>query len=189
MTLSQSADVEIRALDERLRISLELLENAVGGRQKLIDALVVSKHPVAKKLVPVLAKCVKGNTSLYDICTQLKTTPDEVIRIFTEGSLVRSTVETLVKLHDGLPSIMDTSISSAKKEGRDGFADRELLMEVAGLKREGGGIHISMNQSLNNAGGEGVFEKIIKGFSTDSVNPFELTEGEDGVFEVDKNGV
>lgn len=178
--------MESTALDQRLRLSLELLEQSVGGRDKLIDALIVSKHPVAKKLVPRLARCVTGTDSLYDICHSLKTSPDEVMRIFTEGSLVRSTVEALVKLHDGLPAVVQTSIESASKAGRDGFDDRKLLMEVAGLRRSdgGGGIHLNISQTLQNAGSEGVFEKVIKGFSTDQANPFELST--DDYHEVDE---
>ncbi len=175
--MRQSTEVEARELDERLRLSLELLEQHVGGRQRLLDALIVSKHPVAKKLVPKLARCVNGAKPLYDICKSVRTSPDEVMHIFTEGSLVRQSVVALSRLHDGLPGIMDVSIESAKQKGRDGFDDRKLLMEVAGLRRpDGGGIHINMAQMMQNAGGEGVFEKIIKGFSTDVANPFERSD-------------
>ncbi len=180
---------QMTALDERLRLSLELLEHSVGGRQKLMDALIVSKHPVAKKLIVKLASPVKGRESLYDICKSVNTSPDEVIRIFTEGSLVRSTVEALVALHDGLPDVVKTSVQVAKEPTKSGFEDRKLLMEVAGLRRPdgGGGVHINLSQTLQNVGSEGIFEKVIKGFSSDQANPFELSD--DSVVEIDENAL
>jgi len=162
------------ALETQLEASLELLERSAGGRQRLIDALAVSNHPSAVKFIAILQKDASDDLTLYEICRRIRTSPDEIVKIYTEGSLVRSTVETIAKLSDGMPSIMDVAISSAKMKGPPGFQDRKLLFEMGGLQKQEGGIHIN-NMNQMNLSSEGSFEKVVgrTGVSL-SQNPFDI---------------
>lgn len=163
------------ALEEQIRASLSLLETAVGGRAKLLHALAVSKHPNAKRFTAAVGKCVNGNKPLYDVLKASRMSADELINVFTEGSLVRSTVEAMVKLSDGLPGIMQTAVESAAMPGKDGFDDRRLLFEIAGVRKpeKHGGVNINLSQI--SFGSEGVFEKVVtkQPFSLHQ-NPFEI---------------
>ena len=159
-------------LERQLEASLELLERSAGGRQRLIDALAVSNHPSAAKFVAALQKFENDKLSFYDVCRKIRCSPDEIIKIYTEGSLVRSTVQTFTKLADGIPAIMDVAVESAKIKGPPGFQDRKLLFEMSGMQKQEGGIHISMSQM--NLSSEGSFEKVVgrSGVSI-SQNPFD----------------
>lgn len=147
------------ALESQLEASLALLEQSAGGRRRLIDALAVSNHPSAIKFIVALENGKNNDLSMYDICKQIRTSPDEIMKIYSEGSLVRSTVQTFMKLADGMPAIMDVAVESAKMKGPPGFQDRKLLFEMSGLQKQEGGIHINMNQM--NLSSEGTFEKVV----------------------------
>lgn len=164
-----------QALEERLTASLQLLETAVGGRDRLVDALIISKHPTAKKFIGMLGKADWAQKPLYNILKANKTNPDELINIFMEGELVASTVKTIVKLSDGLPGVMDTAIESATVPGPEGFQDRKLLFEIAGMHKQEkkGGLNINLNQIQ--FGSEGMFEKVItRQHGGLHENPFEV---------------
>lgn len=148
-------------LEERLRASLQLLETSVGGRNALIDALTVSKHPSAKRFLQATARTTNGALPLYDSLKRSKLNPDELIRIFTEGSLVRATVETIKTLSDGMPAVMKVAVDSAQLMGAEGFQDRKMLFEIAGVKKKDQKSGLNINVSQYAFGNEGVFEKLV----------------------------
>lgn len=172
-TISEALEPVKSAMEDQLRASLDLLERSVGGRKRLIDALAVSNHPSARKFVLELTKGTNGDLSLYEVCEKIRISPDELTKIYTEGSLVRSTVQVFMKLADGLPEVMDVAIDSAKIKGPQGFQDRKLLFEVSGVQKQDSGIQINMNQL--NLGNEGSFEKVVgrTGVSI-TKNPFDV---------------
>lgn len=163
-------------LEKRLKASLQLMEDSVGGRKRLLDALLVVGHPSAHRLISLMGK--KGNLDrpLLELCRAARTPPEEVVKIFTEGSLARSTVETFVKLADGVPGVMDAAIESAKIKGPSGFSDRKLVFEMAGIAKPDGPATL-INQNFMNQmsmGSEGAFEKVVShgGISLNK-NPFD----------------
>lgn len=171
--LPEALEPRKTALESQLEASLALLETSAGGRQRLIDALAVSNHPSASKFIAALQRFENDDRSFYDICRSIRCSPDEIIKIYTEGSLVRSTVSTFMKLADGMPKIMDTAIESASVKGPPGFQDRKLLFEMSGLHKVEGGVQVNVNQT--NLASEGSFEKVVgrTGVSL-SQNPFDI---------------
>lgn len=157
---------------------MDLLERSAGGRRKLIDALAVSNHPSAVKFIAALENAENNDLSMYQVCRRIRTSPDEIMKIYSEGSLVRSTVQTFMKLADGMPGIMDVAVESAKMKGPPGFQDRKLLFEMSGLQKQEGGIHINMNQM--NLSSEGTFEKVVgRTGVTLNQDPFDVEVEED----------
>ncbi len=159
--LKELISEEESRLEEQLRASLQLLETSVGGRNSLIDALTVSKHPSAKRFLYATARANNGALPLYDSLKRSKLNPDELIRIFTEGSLVRSTVETIKTLSDGMPAVMKVAVDSAQLMGAEGFQDRKMLFEIAGVKKKDQKSGMSINLNQYQFGTEGTFEKLV----------------------------
>ena len=174
-TIEKLQEENKTALDTQLRSSLSMLETAVGGRQALVEALAVSKNPAAIKFITAVGKATNGNVPLYDILQSINTSADELIKIFTEGKMVRAQVETYVRLAEGLPDVLNVALDSARVPGSDGFNDRKMLFGMAGMtKQEANGPGPTILNQIS-FGTDGTFEKIVtRQHSPMSQNPFEI---------------
>jgi len=69
--------------------------------------------------------------------------------------------------------LIDMSLRSAMVEGRQGFSDRKMLLEIAGVVEKSGGVNVQVNQ--NNVG---IGIDALKGGGLKALNQFSDTERE-----------
>jgi hypothetical protein len=129
------------------------MEQEAGGRHEFIRALAGSQNPAAKALVKALGKVENDDKSVFEIALAIKKDPLELQKAFSEGHQLQQAVESVNKLFTSLPGIMESSIKSANLV-EDGFQDRKMLFEIAGLFPEKGGLQVSINQNF-----QGLMEK------------------------------
>jgi hypothetical protein len=162
-------------LDLMLESSMMELEKMVGGRQELISALLTTAHPKALKFAKALGKSENGALSLYDVCRKVDSSPEELLSIFQRGQMVKGVVQSYMKLAEGLPGVVEESIRVARNGGSDGFKDRQMLMEISGMKGQNTGVTVNLNQDLRqfNSTDTGAFEKVMQGIGgAMDENPF-----------------
>ncbi len=130
------------------------MEQEAGGRHQFIRALAGSKNPAARALIKALGKVENDDKSVFEICLTIKKDPLELQKAFSEGHQIQQAVESVNKLFSALPGVMDSAIKSANLAEKDGFQDRKMLFEIAGLFPEKSGLQISLNQNF-----QGLMEK------------------------------
>lgn len=157
--LTKYADV----VDQQVAKQLDELEKSVGGRQRLINALILSGSPTAQRTAKLLQKAESQKLPLLEAIRAAKSDVNEVINAFSKGSLVESTVKTIARLSDGMPAIMDESIAAALAP--DGFKDREMLFKISGILDTKPMVQLNLQQNLGSFGSPGVFEQVIRGGS------------------------
>ena len=140
-------------VDHALKASLDYMEQEAGGRHEFIRALAGSQNPAAKALIKALGKVENDDKSVFEICLAIKKNPLELQKAFSEGHQIQQAVESVNKLFSALPGVMETAIDSANLV-EDGFQDRKMLFEIAGLFPEKGGLQVSINQNF-----QGLMEK------------------------------
>ena len=143
MVLAHSSPVE-KALEE----SLDNLEKMAGGRNVFIQSLAASKNPAARQLCKALGRVENDGRTIYEVALKLRSDPLELQRAFSEGLQVHNALDAFNKLFQALPEVMDSSITSAKVIGKEGIADRKMLLQLAGLFPKEGGLQISLNQNF-----------------------------------------
>lgn len=136
-------------MEEAFAHLMSELEAQLGGRDRFIQALIATENPKAKPLVQALGKEENAEKSVGELCLELKTDPSMLMKSATDGSLMLSMTNAFLSLAQGMPQVIHSSIDTATNLGPDGFKDRELLMKVGGLLKDGGGIHLNLNQQIN----------------------------------------
>ncbi len=140
MSLSQT--------DIALRESLVFMEEKAGGRNAFIQALAGSKNPAAKTLLLALGKKENDNKSVFEVALSIKKDPIELQKAFSEGYSLQRAIESVNKLFENLPDVMEQGIEAAKIPTKEGTADRKMLYQMAGLFPKEGGLQISLNQNF-----------------------------------------
>ena len=156
-----------------LERALDNLEHDAGGRNALIDALTASQHPKAKVFITALGKMENEDKSLYEIATTLSPDPMELQKYFSQGLRTKSVITAYNIMFKDLPDLMRESLEQAK--GEDGFQERKMLFQMAGLFPKDGGININLNQNFGGMMEQGMAGKVARG-SGDLMheNPFEI---------------
>jgi hypothetical protein len=158
----KAAQAELGKTESKLKSFMEQLEKQVGGRDRMIMALAHLNNPIAKKMSSALLDPRNEKVSMYEICRQIRVAPGELIKATQEGKLEKSIIEAMTTLAQDLPGIVEKSIDVATTMGPDGFKDRQLLLKMAGMLTEGGGINISMKQQMGSNPGR-IFEHVVAG--------------------------
>lgn len=128
---------------------MEYLESQAGGRIAFVQALTASKNPAAKALILALGKSENDDKPIFEVALQINKDPMELQKAFSEGLQLQNAVEAANKMFSALPDVMEGAINTAKKADKDGHADRKLIFEMSGLlKKDGGGLQISLNQNF-----------------------------------------
>ena len=135
-------------VDQALEIALDNLEEMSGGRNVFLQALAASTSPIAKQLCTALGKVENDGLTIYEVALRIKTDPLEIQKAFSSGLQVHNAMEAFNKLFSALPDVMGGAIDSAKLIGKEGHADRKMLMQLAGLFPKEGGLQISLNQNF-----------------------------------------
>jgi len=149
-----TSSVALSKVDHALKASLDYMEQEAGGRYEFIRALAGSKNPAAKALIKALGKVENDDKSVFEICLAIKKNPLELQKAFSEGHQIQQAVESVNKLFSALPGVMESAIESANVADKDGFQDRKMIFEIAGLFPEKGGLQVSINQNF-----QGLMEK------------------------------
>lgn len=135
-------------VDKALEVALDNLEKMSQGRNVFIQALAASKNPAAQGLMKALGKVENDGLTIYEIALKIRLDPLELQKAFSEGLQVHNAMEAFNKLFSALPDVMGGAIDSAKLIGKEGHADRKMLMQLAGLFPKEGGLQISLNQNF-----------------------------------------
>ena len=134
--------------DQALEVALDNLEKMAEGRNVFIQALSASKNPAAAGLMKALGRVENDGKSIYEVALSIRSDPLELQKAFSEGLQVHNALEAFNKLFKALPGVMKTTIDSSKSLGKEGFADRKMLLQLAGLFPKEGGLQISLNQNF-----------------------------------------
>lgn len=135
-------------VDKALEVALDNLEKMSGGRNVFVQALAASKNPAATALMKALGKVENDGLTIYEVALKIRSDPLELQRAFSEGLQVHNAMEAFNKLFQALPDVMDSAISASKIPDKEGFADRKMLLQLAGLFPKEGGLQISLNQNF-----------------------------------------
>lgn len=134
--------------DNALRETMEYMEREAGGRVALVQALAQSRNPAAKALVVALGKIENDDKSVFEVALTIKKDPYQLAKAFSEGLQLQNITESANKLFRALPDVMESTIEVAKSVSKDGHADRKMLLSIAGMLPEKGGLQISFNQNF-----------------------------------------
>lgn len=159
-------------LTGELAETLNQLEKALGGRVHLASTLMATGNADAKRIAAALVKQKNRKKDLYTICREAQSSPEALSRAIEEGSLMKATMETFMQLASGVPEVVKKSIDVAVTGGVEGYKDRELILKVSGLLKEGRGVQVNLNQNISQIGSGG-FEKMIRDIGVNaSEDPF-----------------
>ncbi len=139
---------------------LRQFEELAGGRQRIIRALLTSPHPKAKQLVTTLMRSQNGHRSLYSLCTQLNLTASDLLNICTEGHLVARAAAAIQEVGDRILEVVQASADVATTAGVDGFKDRQMLIQMAGLDKSAPQVQVNLQQNFR-TGKTGDLEDVI----------------------------
>jgi len=153
-TLPMQISEEKQLIKVDLKDSLNELETRVGGRHRLISALIISDNPKAREFAKLLAKQKSHQYTLWELCNKQKLNPQELFRQITEGTLAQSAVEAYVKVAAGMPKVVEKSVEVATSLGVEGFKDREMLLRLGGMLTDKSGpqVQVNLNQNFHKAG-------------------------------------
>jgi hypothetical protein len=158
---------------------LKQLEQAIGGREELRAALTMTRHdPAMDRLLDLLLDPARYADTLAHLCKDAGVKPIEVLDLFRQGSFATAHAIATHRLAEGLPKVVEATLSRAvdrKREcpacgaqpgkveecpkcfGRGEIvqeADLErqkLIFESTNLLKKGGGINITQQtQVVNN---------------------------------------
>lgn len=156
-----------------LQRALDNLERDAGGRQALIEALTSSQHPRAKVFITALGRMENEDKSLYEIALSVSPDPHEIQKYFAQGLRTQSVLTAYNIMFTDLPDLMRESLEAAK--GEDGFQERKMLFQMAGLFPKDGGININLNQNFGGMLEPGVAGRVARGSGNlMHENPFEI---------------
>lgn len=155
---------------------LAQVEENLGGRQRIIDTLIRSSDQRSKQLIMALGRIDAGAASLYQVIRSIGLTADQFMRIMSAKEVSAAVLEAQHTLAQGLPGVMEATLKSAQVEGKDGHADRKMVLEMAGLlKKDSPMVAVNLNQNFTGTFGVGDFEKAVGGASSMAQdNPFEV---------------
>lgn len=124
------------------------MEREAGGRIPMVQALAQSRNPAAKALVMALGKQENDSKTIFEVAMTIKKDPYQLAKAFSEGLQLQNITESANKLFRALPDVMESTIDVAKTRSKDGHADRKMLLSIAGMLPEKGGLQISFNQNF-----------------------------------------
>ena len=173
-TLTEALSPYRWSLEQQLEERMENLEELCGGRQRLIEGLLATDDPRAKSFIRALGDAKNADLSLYQVCKKIQTSPDQILKIFTEGEMVRSTVLAFAQLHKELPAIMESQTELAQRPTNEGRKAAKEIFKIMGMYPESKGVAIKLNQNVKTVLPDNLMEQVVKTSSKlAQKNPFD----------------
>lgn len=102
----------------RVQLALNQLENAIGGREALVESLTVVDDPEVEYLLGLVADPRNDTKPLGELCDQGNITPEQLLKAYRKGRLARKQVEAIHLVTDGTPAVAADILKRAVRHER-----------------------------------------------------------------------
>jgi hypothetical protein len=141
-----------------------------GGRDEFVDACRLSTAPIVQTFVRLAEECDKEG--LADICSKTNLAPDKLLELMVPALYRWNGAVGKMLNAINVPKTMKAGIETANLVGAEGFQDRKMQFQMAGLlQKEGSGVNVF---NTVNVGDLESFEETVI-----DVTPKKMIEGED----------
>lgn len=186
-------------------IALNALDEAAGGRDKLVEVLEEApKSARIEHLLNLLADPTRAMMKLENVCKDAGITYRELLSIYRDATMARAFAAANMAMAKRLERVAedvadkatnhtepcactlnhtvdpDPECGKCKGQGlvfyRSSLPHQQMIFESTGLLKKGGGVNVQVNQQVA-VGGGGIFEKFVKSTDAAAYGP-KVAEGE-----------
>lgn len=190
LTVLKSENVGSFLESRKTKSALESFEDAVGGRQTLIDTISMANLDKKQEhFLRILCDPARSRDNLATICRDTGMVPSQVIDLFRTASFAKAHAIGMGVISEAVPAIMkdiaeksvDAEVicpsclgndnplgvcqrcNGAGRVLRESDIDRQkIALEVSGMLKKGGGVNVQVNQQVNTVGASSFFSKYVK---------------------------